>query len=58
MQVKGIDISEYGIKNSKEEVREHLTVGDCKKLPWKTNSFDFAFSINVFHNLYIYDLLD
>ena len=51
VNVAGIDISEYAIENSKEEIREHLRVGRTDKLPWADNSFDFVFSINTFHNL-------
>jgi protein-L-isoaspartate(D-aspartate) O-methyltransferase len=55
-RVAGIDISEYGIANAKDEVRDNLTVGHCNKLPWEDSSFDFVYSINTFHNLYNYDL--
>ena len=54
--VAGIDISEYGIENAKPEVRERLQVGNCTDLPWADDSFDFAYSINTFHNLHNYDL--
>jgi SAM-dependent methyltransferase len=54
--VSGIDISEYGIANAKEEVRPFLKVGDCTSLPWPDRHFDFVYSINTFHNLYNYDL--
>lgn len=56
LEVRGIDISEYGIANAKEEIRDPLQVGDCTSLPWEDNSFDFVFSINTFHNLEIFDL--
>lgn len=55
-EVAGIDISEYGIANAKEEVREFLKVGHCNDLPWPDDSFDFVYSINTFHNLYNFDL--
>ena len=55
-QVSGIDISEYGIENAKEEVRPNLMVGNCKDLPYEDNEFDFVFSINTFHNLFNYEL--
>ena len=55
-EVAGIDISEYGIANAKEEVRDSLKVGHCNDLPWADGSFDFVYSINTFHNLHNFDL--
>jgi protein-L-isoaspartate(D-aspartate) O-methyltransferase len=55
-EVAGIDISEYGIANAKEEVRPYLRVGNVRELPYETGSFDFVYSINTLHNLYNYDL--
>ena len=55
-EIFGIDISEYAIENSKEEIREYLKVGNCNELPWPDNYFDLVFSINTFHNLHNYDL--
>jgi SAM-dependent methyltransferase len=51
LQVQGIDISDYAVANAKEEVREHLDVGDCVSLPYANGSFDFVYSLNTFHNL-------
>lgn len=56
VEVKGIDISEYGIANSKEEVRPFLQLGNATKLPFEDKSFDFVLSITTLHNLYNYDL--
>ena len=56
LEVHGLDISKYGIANSKKGIREQLKLGDCTSLPWKENSFDFVFSINTFHNLEVFDL--
>lgn len=58
IEVVGIDISEYAIENSKEEVKDKLQVAKASKLPFEDNSFDYVFSINTLHNLYCYDLLD
>ena len=54
--VAGIDISEYGIANAKEEVRPFLQVGGAHKLPFADDSFDLVISLNTFHNLEIFDL--
>ena len=51
IEVRGIDISDYAIKNSKAEVERYLTHGCASKLPYLDDYFDFAFSINTFHNL-------
>lgn len=55
-EVYGIDISDYGIANAKEEVRDRLQVCSCTKLPFPDNYFDFVYSLNVFHNLYTWEL--
>lgn len=51
IQVFGIDISEYAIKNCEREVIGRLHVGNAHSLPFPDNSFDFALSINTIHNL-------
>jgi ubiquinone/menaquinone biosynthesis C-methylase UbiE len=56
IEVYGVDISEYAIENSKGEVRPHLQVSNCTKLPFEDKTFDFVYSINTFHNLHNEDL--
>jgi len=56
VEVTGIDISDYGIANAKEEVRDRLQVCSADKLPFADNSFDLVFSINTLHNLPVYAL--
>jgi SAM-dependent methyltransferase len=56
VEVRGIDISRYGIENAKPEVRPFLQVGNCTELPFPDKSFDLVISITTFHNLYCYDL--
>lgn len=55
-QVTGIDVSNYALANSKEEVRASLIQGTAEKLPWDDHSFDFVVSINTLHNLYNFQL--
>ena len=55
-KIFGIDISNYAIENSKEEIRKNLRVGNATELPWPDNYFDLVYSINTFHNLHNYDL--
>ena len=50
-KIKGIDISEYAIENSIEEIKNQLIVGSAEKLPFNDNSFDLVISINTIHNL-------
>ena len=54
--INGIDISNYAILNSKEEIKDKLVVGNSNNLPWPDNYFDLVISINTFHNLYSFDL--
>ena len=57
--VTGIDISEYAIQNSKEEVRANLRMHDAsKKLLFRDKEFDLVISLNTLHNLYLYDVLE
>lgn len=56
LEVAGIDISGYAIKNSKEEVRDRLLRASASSLPFKDKSFDLVISINTLHNLYCYDM--
>lgn len=49
--ILGIDISNYAIQNSKEEIRGNLKVGCASELPYEDNYFDLVISINTIHNL-------
>jgi len=57
IEVAGIDISQYAIENSKEEVRPFLKLGSATVLPWPNQYFDLVFTINTFHNLLNFDLM-
>ncbi|OUU50858.1 MAG: SAM-dependent methyltransferase [Pelagibacteraceae bacterium TMED65] len=57
IQIYGFDISKYGLKNSKKEVRKYLRFGDVRKrFKFKNNFFDLVISFNCLHNLKIFDL--
>lgn len=57
LEVVGIDISEYAIKNGKPEVNPFLRVGNATDLPFRDNSFDLVISLNVIHNLFVFDMV-
>ncbi|WP_373840296.1 class I SAM-dependent methyltransferase [Methanospirillum sp.] len=54
--VVGFDISQYALKNCKEEVKGDLIRGSADFLPFKSNSFDLVISITTLHNLYCYQM--
>ncbi|MBT4888557.1 MAG: class I SAM-dependent methyltransferase [Rhodospirillales bacterium] len=56
VEIYGIDISSYAIKNAKEEVKKQLQIGNANHLPFSDNFFDLVFSITTLHNLHNYDL--
>jgi SAM-dependent methyltransferase len=49
--IAGCDVSDYAIKNAKEEVKPFLKTANAIDLPYKDNSFDLVVSINTVHNL-------
>lgn len=56
LEVAGIDVSAYGIENSKEEVRSSLQLGDAATLPFADDSFDLVVTLGTLHNLGIENL--
>jgi ubiquinone/menaquinone biosynthesis C-methylase UbiE len=55
-KVAGLDISQYAIEHSKEEVRDQIVHGHASRLPFDDNQFDLVVSITTLHNLYTYEL--
>ena len=51
LNLKGIDISEYAISNSINQIKESLSVASCDNIPFPDNYFDLVISINTIHNL-------
>ncbi|NQU38485.1 MAG: class I SAM-dependent methyltransferase [Lentisphaerae bacterium] len=49
--VKGIDISDYAIANTIEDMLPHVQVGNATSLPFPDDAFDAVISINTIHNL-------
>ncbi len=56
IKVAGLDISDYAIADSKEEIRPYLSVGVAQSLPYENSEFDLVLCLSVLHNLYLYDL--
>ena len=57
-EIFGIDISNYAIRNSKEEIKDDLIVGNANKLPFEDDFFDLVISINTLHCLEAPDLFE
>lgn len=57
VEVAGLDISEYGLANAKEEVRPFLKHGHARELPFEDDSFDLVISLTTLHNLRLPDLV-
>ncbi len=51
LEVFGLDISEYALRNCEPEVVGRLHLGTADKLPFADKSFDLVISINTIHNL-------
>ena len=56
INLTGLDISKYAIRNSKKEISKFLTIGNAIDLPYEENSFDLVISINTLHCLHTYEL--
>lgn len=51
LEVFGIDVSEYALKNCEPEVVGRLHLGSAESLPFPDGSFTAAIAINTLHNL-------
>jgi SAM-dependent methyltransferase len=51
VEVFGLDISEYGIRHSMEDVRPRIVRGTAADLPYADAAFDVVLCINTIHNL-------
>lgn len=50
LEVFGLDISLYAIKNAPNDITGRLHLGTGEKLPFPDNSFDCVISLNTIHN--------
>ena len=58
IEVYGLDISSYAIQNAKPEIKDRIVEGSAVSLPYSDNYFDLVISLNTFHNLYNFELID
>ena len=57
IQIKGFDISEHGLQDSKEQIKKDLFIQKAQDLyPFKENEFDLVISLGCLHNLRIFEL--
>lgn len=49
--VRGVDISEYAIRNTIEDMKTFVQVANATSLPFPDRRFDVVISINTVHNL-------
>ena len=51
ISLKGIDISNYALENSKDEIKDSLTLGNASDLPYPDDYFDLVISINTLQQI-------
>lgn len=51
INVSGLDISAYAKEQALPSVKENITLGNCRRLPYPDDFFDAAVAINTIHNL-------
>ena len=51
IMVRGVDISEYAIANTIDDIKPFVQVGNAVDLPFEDSSFDVVISITTLHNL-------
>lgn len=56
IEVVGVDISDYAITHTIEEIQPFLLKGEAQNLQFEDDSFDLVISLNALHNLRVYDL--
>ncbi len=57
LDIIGIDSSDYGLENAKDEIKPFIFKHDAKvKLPFQDKQFDLVISLGTFHNLRIPEL--
>ena len=58
LEVKGFDISKYGINNSHKEIKSNLFIHKAEDpFPYKDKEFDLVISLGCLHNLKIFEVI-
>ncbi len=56
-EIAGFDISEYAVKNAKEEIRDCLFTHKAEEAyPYPDKNFDLVISLTTLHNLQVFEL--
>jgi SAM-dependent methyltransferase len=59
IEISGFDISEHGLSQSREEIRDKLFHHKAQdSYPYENNSFDLVISLGCLHNLRVFELKD
>ena len=59
IKISGFDISEHGLSQSREEIRDKLFHHKAQdSYPYENNSFDLVISLGCLHNLRVFELED
>lgn len=56
LEIRGLEISKYALRNAKQEVSGYLDYGTACKLPYHDKYFDLVLSLNTLHCCYINEL--
>ena len=57
LKVAGFDISNHGLENAKEEIKNELFIHRAQDLyPYQDNEFDLVISLGCIHNLRVFEL--
>ena len=57
LNIIGFDVSQYAIDNSKNEIKDFISIGNAeKKFPYSDKNFDLVISLGSLHNLSLEDL--
>tara|TARA_B100001123_G_C15287500_1_gene1016152 strand:+ start:1217 stop:1882 length:666 start_codon:yes stop_codon:yes gene_type:complete len=58
LEIKGFDISKYGIENSHKEIKPNLFIHKAEDpFPYKDKEFDLVISLGCLHNLKIFETI-
>ena len=57
LEINGLDISSYAVKNSHNDIKNKVSIFDArKKFHFEDNAFDLVISLGVLHNFKIFEI--